>query len=238
MNPVQPAQIGIFVPTVPPGLGAAVIVIGLTIMIGSHLRITMLEVDAQSKEHYGTQLKHRRLATWSFGAGILFLTLGTLQRYQLVVPYVAFVYLIGNMITGVAHVRFWKKIELLLRKREYSGNLARTIKYGLISLFVIIIVGSLFVWMVQSSPLNTPILLQFAFAWTLLVLGLSIVGLSKRVLPLRDRIDDNIVHGFIITIAGSEIFDLTLASEVGFLFVGGIGYSIGFWVAVYYWIFR
>lgn len=237
MSPLQPLQIGAFVPTIPPGLGAAVVVIGLTIMVGAYTRITMQELSSQSERIYGIGLEDRQLAAWSFGTGILFLTIGALQRYQLVVPYVALLYLVGNMISGVAHVRFWKKIEMLLRKQEFTGDLARTVKYGLASMFVVIIVGSMFVWLVLSAPFSAPLAVQFAFAWTLLVLGLSIVGLSKRALPLRTQLDNKLIYGFILTIAGSEIFDLTLAGNVGFLLVGSIGYSIGFWVAVYYWLF-
>lgn len=231
-------QTGAFLPTRPAGLGAAITLIGLTIMIGSYVRITLQELDVQSKDTFNVSIQNRRLAGASFAGGILFLTIGSLQRYQLVVPYIAVLFFVGSLITGVSHVRFWKKVELFLRKQEYTGDLARTIKYGLLSLFVVIITTSIFLKLVISNPFGATFVSQLAFAHTLLVLGLSIVGLSKRVLPLREKIDNKLIYGFILTIAGTEIFDLSLVNDFLFLGIGGLGYTVGFWTAVFYWLYR
>jgi hypothetical protein len=235
---ILPIQTGALLPTKPAGLGAAVTVIGLTIMMGSYVRITLQEMDSQSREAFDVEMKNRRLAGMSFAGGILFITIGSLQRYQLVVHYMGILFFVGSLITGVSHVRFWKKVELLLRKQECSGNLARTIKYGIISLFVIIIVGSILFELVVSNPFGATFVSQLAFAYTLLVLGLSIVGLSKRVLPLREQVDNKLVYGFILTIAGTQIFDLSLTNALLFMIIGTVGYTAGFWFAVYYWLYR
>lgn len=232
-----PLQTGALLPTKPAGLGAAVTVVGLTIMVGSYVRITLQELDSQSKATFEVEMEHRRLAGASFAGGILFLTIGSLQQYQLVVPYMGALFFIGSLITGVSHVRLWKKIELFLRKQEYGGDLARTIKYGLLSLFVVITVGSIFFELVVSNPFGATFISRLAFAYTLLVLGLSIVGLSKRVLPLREQVDNKLVYGFILTIAGTQIFDLSLVNALLFMGIGTIGYAVGFWIAVYYWLY-
>lgn len=230
-------QAGAFLPTKPAGLGAAVTVIGLTIMVGSYVRVVLSELNLQTKNSFDVEIKYRQLAGSTFAGGILFLTIGSLQRYQLVTPYIALLFFIGSLITGTAHVRFWKKVELFLRKQEYGGDLARTIKYGLLSLFVIITVVSIFFELVVSNPFGASFVSQLAFAYTLLVLGLSIVGLSKRVLPLREQVDNKLVYGFIFTIAGTQIFDLALVNDFLFMGIGIVGYALGFWMAVYYWLY-
>jgi len=207
-------------------------------MLGSYVHITLQEMNSQSKETFNLEMKNRRLAGTTLAGGILFITIGSLQRYQLVIHYMGILFFIGSLITGASHVRFWKKVELFLRRQEYGGNLARTIKYGLLSLFVIISVGSIFFELVISNPFGATFFSQIAFAYTLLVLGLSIIGLSKRVLPLREQIDNRLVYGFILTIAGTQIFDLSIVNAILFMGIGTVGYTVGFWIAVYYWLYQ
>lgn len=231
-------QAGAFLPTKPAGLGAAITVIGLSIMVGSYVRIAIQVQDLLSKDNFDIAIENPRLAVFSFAGGMLFLTIGSLQRYNLVISYMGLLFFVGSLITGVSHVRFWKKIEYLLRKREYKGDLPRTIKFGLLNLFILVTVASIFFELVVSNPFGATFVSRLAFAYTLIVLGVSIVGFSKRILPLRDKIDAKLVYGFILTIAGTQIFDLSLLNDFLFMIVGIIGYTVGFWIAVYYWLYQ
>lgn len=231
-------QGGAFLPTKPAGLGAAVTVIGLTIMIASHIQITLQDIDLQSRDNFDIQIENRRFAGATFAGGILFVSIGSLQRYQLVVPYMGLLFFTGSLITGVSHVRFWKKIKIFLTEKKYSGNLTRKIKYGILSTFVVIVICSIFFELTTSNPFNFSFISQVAFTYTLLVLFLSIVGFSKRLLPLRGQIDNRLIYGFILTISGTQIFDLYLFNDLLFMIIGIGGYSAGFWLAVYYWLYR
>lgn len=230
------AQVDALLPTVLSGLGAALVICGLTIMAGARASAQVRRLNRWGQRVAGTTLPHERLVGGCLAAGILFVTVGAVQRYDLVVHFVSVFFLVSNVISGAAHVRTWQKITLALRRRGLQGDLGRTVRYGLLSTFVIVLAGSLLVYLLRVEPGGIGFARQLSLVWTVLTFGLSVVGLSKSVLPLQDRVDDRVLYGFVLTVAGTEVFDLTLPLYVGFLAVGAVGYGVGFWVAVYYWL--
>ncbi len=233
---LYPLQIDWLLPTIPPSIGTLLTIFGMLIMLYAHIRETTSILSKRSNNKFSVPLQNEGRVAIVLSIGFFFLTIGVLRRYNLIPVYIALLYVVGSMIEGVGQVRFLRKIHSFLRGQGAGGGILRNLKYKLLSAFVVLLGGTIAIQLFFSAPTYGSAIPQVALIWTLMTFILTVIGLSHRVLPLKTELPSGMAIGYVVAVAGSEVYDLTLAGEVIFILLGGVGYSLGFWLSVYYWL--
>lgn len=232
-------QANVFLPTIPPGLDVGLTFTGILLVLYGHIENTFSILFERLDREFPA-FPYRREAKVLYTVGFMCLTVGVLLKYQLVTAYMALLYGFGRMIEGVAAVRFWRKIHLFLTEGRLAGNTSRSLMYKLAAFFVVLLGGSLMVELLLRDGATAVLEYQFALVWTAMTLLLSLIGLSRRVLPLTE-VDDEVVssklfYGYILAVAGASIFDASLVTQLAIQATGTVAYTVGFWLAVFLWV--
>jgi hypothetical protein len=232
-------QTSALLPAIPPWLPGAVILAGMSILVGW----TMQNIAVPRF------LSTTSLSSWeakaiffSFGFGLPTLSIATISYYNAGPAYAAFLYALGRIIEGVAAVRLFKKISLNLRASGNSSDsglltqllsaIAPKIKRRLVSVFILLLALSAIIQILVHGPYIFSLQYEIAFILTLASLLVSYYGLRARLQSGTEELPRTLQTGLILCVAGSEVYNHpSLGIEVVVYLIGMIAYTIGFWYA-------
>lgn len=169
----------------------------------------------------------RALAVGGIGLGYLFLTLSVLRTAY--GGYAAYLYLLFRGVEGVAATHIYLKLYDVLQGRGFGGSLAARAKHLLAVFFVLALGGYLVLKALVGQPRVGGVWYDLSMVYTVGVATLTFLAVRWRYRNVAAELNDGIVLGLALCIAGAHIFGFSLPGEVLLTLGGGVAYSAGFW---------
>lgn len=221
---MTPLQLGLVVDYAPAWLGPALLAVGVVLLLAGSVSISDL----------GRELGPGHVVAFVIMGAGLALPFGPLYlRYPGVV--VLCLSFLGRAIEGVALVRTYQKYVTTVREWELQGGLKGRIFASVVGLcLAIVAVGAGAVYLAfyaEQSSLGRSIQLFR----TLVILGTSLAAVGWRVNRVREAYSYLFYAGFVLTVVGTELQNLSLAFEIAVFAAGELSYVVGATVALHIW---
>lgn len=163
-------------------------------------------------------------------------TIGTIQLYQSETFLLAILTSIpGQFISGLSAVRLYQKLSYAAQNKTLSlpgvGFLAR-IKLKLGILFAILFIFTIGSSLIIAGVIEIP-LANFAVSiYAIITILYTFLGLGVKLYGINDKLRTSFSAGLILIVAGSQVVNLsTIPLDIFLTLVGGVAYSLGFWIA-------
>lgn len=232
-------QISWFIEYIPRWLGPAMVGVGLFI-------ISIKSFSGQikmSKSNSGRKQMFPRFAG-PVGIGLS----ASLLYMRFPTHFAALMVLMGHWIKGLGVIRFYQKIYYLFGNKSAPDHFGSGILYYGSLLFVITSIGWVAVLvLILTNNTDTP-LYRIGVLLTLLTALVALVGFWQRSQSLAgvEDMENNemarvfqsqmTLFGLSLSIAGAEITNLQLSTNILIFLIGNVVYSIGFWLSLSIWI--
>lgn len=170
-----------------------------------------------------------------FAVGTLLCWSAVLRELGLIWGYTVLLFALGKVAEGAAAVRFYRKIESLLRRGEWPGG--SKLLYRLAVVFIVVLGIYAVVEIRRSGPFFNSTWYEIKAVWTLVIWALASLGIWWKVRDLQGTVPKEIMTGFVLCVGGAEVFNYqSLSGDVVALLAGSVAFSIGFWLAVALWM--
>lgn len=225
---IIPLFLGILFDAVPAWAGPTAIFFGIEILIVKAVDQGLSETIAPRGN---LTTRERRVIVGGFALGILFLASAVLRAFDAIWLYATLLAGIGQLISGAAAIRFYKKVIYSTREHRIPGSLRSKVKRLLTWIFVMTLIGWFVFIILTRTNFVSGISESVQFTWTVYIFTTSVLGLLFKLRHAGDVLDTKLKTGLILCVAGASIHNIApLAASLLSYLVGSIAYTIGFWM--------
>lgn len=186
---------------------------------------------------FWTRLNSREelVVTGGFAIGLLFTTSAVLRYFNALWAYATLLFCLGQLISGAATVRLFKKIIYISREQQLPGNLHDKVKRMLFRVSVILIAGWLvFLYLSETRVYGNK---SLQFIWTFVIFSMAVLGITFKLNYADAQFNRYLKTGFILCIGGASIFNIQpVLLDIVSMILGSVVYMIGFWIAAIFLI--
>lgn len=222
-------QFGFFFDFIPRWLGPTAIFFGAELILLGVARQTF-----SRNFPFWSRLNPREAMalTGGFGLGVLLTASAVLRQFNTLWLYAMLLFCLGQVISGAAAVRLYKKLLYLSREHEWPGQWQTKVKKMLLRIFLVIIAGWLLFLVLTGTSLYGGFAESLQFIWTFLIFSTSALGIAFKLDYARGVLNYRLRIGFILCVAGASVFNIApFLRDLLVLIAGTVAYSIGFWFA-------
>jgi len=220
-------QLSVVFDFVPRWAGPTAIFFGVELLLLGAVRQALPRTFA-----FWTRLNSREevVVTGGFALGILFSASAVLRHFDGLWAYATLLFCLGQLISGAAAVRLYKKLIYISREHSFPGNLHDKVKKILLWLSVILIAGWLLFLYLSGTEIYGGEGLQFI--WTFVVFSMAVLGITFKLRYADAQLNKYLKAGFVLCIGGASIFNIRPGIlDIFSIILGSIAYMIGFWIA-------
>lgn len=151
--------------------------------------------------------------------------------------YAAYLFLLFRTVEGAAGVRFYRKVVYVYRNRRVPSSGGKSVvSHYLLLAFVAFAGVGLFVHVASTGPVYRSVAFDSRAIYTGTTFLLSALGVYWRLRPISDSYSSALLTGFVLSIAGAELYNYAfLGTEILLYLAGTVAYGVGFWGLVVCW---
>lgn len=182
------------------------------------------------------QLNQRQQAIGVFGiaVGYFFAALSVISvAFH---AYSVYLFLLFRMVEGGATVQIYRKIIDFFNSGTPSGTFKAKIRHRVVSFFILGIGVYLMFIVVTSGPIFRGFSYDLSLIYTVLLSILTFISVRWRLRKAEQEFNTAIVSGIAFGVAGAQTYGFTLVGDVTITIAGVLTYSIGFWIAAWYFL--
>ena len=188
---------------------------------------------------FWTRLNAREeiVVTGGFALGILLSASAVLRHFDALWIYATLLFCLGQLISGAATIRFYKKLIYVSRKRQLPSTPHSTVKKMLLWASVILVAGWLLFLHLSGTEVYGSKGKNLQFIWTFVVFSMAVLGIKFRLSYASGQLNKHLKMGFILCVGGASIFNFqAVLLDLAALVAGSVAYMIGFWTAAIFLI--
>lgn len=222
-----PLQLSVIFDFIPKWAGPTAIFLGVELLLLGAVQQALPRTFA-----FWTRLNSREelVVTGGFALGMLFCASAVLRRFESLWAYATLLFCLGQLISGGAAVRLYKKLIYISRERRFPGNIHNKVKKVLLRFGVLLIAGWLVFLYLSGTEIYGGKSLQFI--WTFVVFSMAILGITFKLKYADAQLNKSLKTGFVLCIGGASIFNIQPALlDIFSTLLGSIIYMIGFGIA-------
>ena len=220
-------QATVFFDFVPDWAGPTAIFFGVEVLLLGAVQQALPRTFA-----FWTRLNAREelVVIGGFALGILFSASAVLRHFDGLWAYATLLFCLGQLISGAAAVRLYKKILYITRERRLHGSLGDKAKKALLRLSVLLIAGWMLFIYISGTDIYGGESLQFI--WTFVIFSMATLGITFKLSYADAHLNRLLKVGFVLCVGGASIFNIQPALlDIASIILGSVAYMVGFWIA-------